>query len=539
MKKIFLSLFLLLGISIIYSQNITNTLGANGIFSVKDGSTTFLSLNQSNRNITLTGNIMFPYSGQSTQGVIFKAGLRFIHDYQSPGSYGQNTFVGINSGNFLMSGSFEQSSYNTGVGVNTLISLTTGYGNNALGLSSLYNNTSGNDNTAVGLYSLASNNTGSYNTATGVQSLSYNTTGSNNSAFGVSSLYFNTASNNSAFGSQSLYSNTIGISNSAFGFQSLYTNSTGNNNSAFGFTSLFSNTTGNQNSAFGLSSLLNNSTGSYNSAFGYLSLYNNTTGYENCAFGSNALNSNSTGWHNTAVGYDALINNTTGWQNTAVGHHSLQNNTGNYNTAIGYNAGSNVTTGANLTLIGIDANPSSPTAIDQITLGNIYVSSLRCNVQTITSLSDVRDKKNIQDLTLGLDFLMKLKPRQFNWDKREWYENKISDGSKMQKTPTAGFIAQELDSAQTDANAEWLNLVLKDNPEKWEATPGNLLPLIVKAVQELKKENDSLKSQLEDEKIIKKEIAEIKELKKELNDEIKYFEVKKRDQTIFSSLEIK
>ncbi|HRN26387.1 MAG TPA: hypothetical protein PLT78_07455, partial [Ignavibacteriaceae bacterium] len=44
-------------------------------------------------------------------------------------------------------------------------------------------------------------------------------------------------------------------------------------------------------------------------------------------------------------------------------------------------------------------------------------------------------------------------------------------------------------------NAEWLNLVLKDNPEKLEATPGNLLPIIVKAIQDLKKENDELKAQ--------------------------------------------
>ena len=168
----------------------------------------------------------------------------------------------------------------------------------------------------------------------------------------------------------------------------------------------------------------------------------------------------------------------------------MYNNTGNYNTAIGYNAGSNVTTGANLTLVGIDANPSAGNATDEITLGNIYVQHLRCNVQTITSLSDRRDKKNIKDLNLGIDFLMKLRPRQYNWDKRDWYENKVSDGSKMQKTPTAGFIAQELDSVQTLENADWLDLVLKDSPDKWEATPGNLLPIIVKAVQQLKNEKD-------------------------------------------------
>ncbi len=63
----------------------------------------------------------------------------------------------------------------------------------------------------------------------------------------------------------------------------------------------------------------------------------------------------------------------------------------------------------------------------------------------------------------------------------------------MKEDPTAGFIAQELDEAQTTENAEWLNLVLKDNPEKWEATPGNLFPVLVKAVQELNEENQKLK----------------------------------------------
>ncbi|MCW9065195.1 MAG: tail fiber domain-containing protein, partial [Ignavibacteriaceae bacterium] len=105
-------------------------------------------------------------------------------------------------------------------------------------------------------------------------------------------------------------------------------------------------------------------------------------------------------------------------------------------------------------------------------------------------------KKNIKDLNLGIEFLMKIKPRVFNWDRREWYVDNKSDGSKMKEEPTAGFIAQELDEVQMSENAEWLNLVLKDNPEKLEATSGNLLPIIVKAIQDLKKENDELKNRL-------------------------------------------
>jgi hypothetical protein len=63
-------------------------------------------------------------------------------------------------------------------------------------------------------------------------------------------------------------------------------------------------------------------------------------------------------------------------------------------------------------------------------------------------------------------FITKLKTRQYNWDRREWYENNESDGSKMEEKLTAG-CCQELDEVQTRENAQWLNLVLKDNTEKW------------------------------------------------------------------------
>ena len=243
----------------------------------------------------------------------------------------------------------------------------------------------------------------------------------------------------------------------------------------------------------------------------------NQSGSLNSALGSGALYNNKSGNHNTAIGYIALYNNISGFQNTAVGDSALYNNTGNYNTAIGYNAGSNVTTGANLTLIGIDANPSSPTTFDEITLGNVYVQTLRCNATTITSLSDARDKKNIKDLSLGLDFLMKVHPREFNWDRREWYADGKSDGSKMQDVPTAGFIAQELDKAQTDVDAEWLKLVLKVNPDRIEASSGNLFPIVVKAVQDLKIEKDFEIAQLKNEnKILRNELASIKELQTRL-----------------------
>jgi hypothetical protein len=294
-------------------------------------------------------------------------------------------------------------------------------------------------------------------------------------------------------------------------------------NTGVGANSLAGLTTGRENSAFGLSSLYSNSSGAENSAFGYLSLGTNSSGYQNSAFGHRTMNNNNTGNQNSAFGWHALYSNSSGFQNTAIGVNSLLGTTGNYNTAIGYNSGSTITTGANLTCIGTDAAPTTPIAIDQITLGNGFVNSLRCNVTTITSLSDARDKKNIKDLSLGIDFLMKLKPRLYNWDKREWYDDNVSDGSKMKENPTAGFIAQELDEVQTSENAEWLNLVLKDNPDKLEATPGNLLPIVVKAVQDLKFENDGLKAENNE---LKERLLKLEQMQNMLAGEIKNMKAK-------------
>jgi len=481
MKKIIFLLLVLFSISNNFSQNITNTLGTSGLFTIKDGSTNYLTLSQSNGNLSLNRGLVLTNTTSSTVGVVYKGADRFMHNYGI-----ENTFLGIISGNFTMTGGS-----NTAIGSGSMVFNTTGYSNTAIGRNSLNSNTSGRLNSAMGSYALFFNSSGLHNTAVGYQS-----------------LYYNDANYNTSVGSNSMYSNTTGTENTAVGNESLFFNGTGSYNTALGFQTLRWNSS------------------NFNTAVGWYSLYSNISGSENTAIGSNSLSSNNS-FGNTAVGYTSLFANTTGAQNTAVGHHSLQINNGNYNTALGYNAGSAVTTGGNLTLIGIDANPTSGTAVDQITLGNGFVQSLRCNVTTITSLSDMRDKKNVTDLSLGLDFISKLKPRQFNWDKREWYDDNISDGSKMKESPTAGFIAQELDDAQTTENAEWLNLVLKDNPDKWEATPGNLLPIMVKAIQELKSEkdieiakltseNDELKKKVEELKTVNDKVAKLEQIVNEL-----------------------
>jgi hypothetical protein len=118
-------------------------------------------------------------------------------------------------------------------------------------------------------------------------------------------------------------------------------------------------------------------------------------------------------------------------------------------------------------------------------LGNASIATIRAQVTTITALSDCRDKTNIQGIPVGLDFIKSVRPVKFTWNMR--------DGAKV-GVEEHGFIAQELDDVQKTHDAEWLNLVLKDNPDRLEATPGKLLPVMIKAIQELEEKVAALTS---------------------------------------------
>jgi hypothetical protein len=223
-------------------------------------------------------------------------------------------------------------------------------------------------------------------------------------------------------------------------------------------------------------------------------MLSNVSGHDNVAIGQSALQVNTTGNDNIATGYGSLYNNTAGSNNIAIGANALKSNTtGTYNTAIGNAADVASASLTNATAIG---NGALVSASNTIVLGNSSISSLRCQVTSITSLSDRRDKTNIANITEGIDFIKQLKPVTFTWNMRD----KAKVGIK-----SAGFIAQDLLALQKasyiGAN---LDLVSEDNPEKLEARYGNLLPVIVKAIQEQQAIIEDQKRRLEAlEKVIK------------------------------------
>jgi hypothetical protein len=206
-----------------------------------------------------------------------------------------------------------------------------------------------------------------------------------------------------------------------------------------------------------------------------------------------ATNDSLNGSYNMGLGYSALYNITTSDNNTSIGALSLLSQTiGDNNTAIGYGSGFGVgtnsnTTGSNNTFIGYESVGASATASNVITLGNSSIATIRAQVTTITSLSDIRDKTNIMPLNYGIDFIKKLNPVSFDWDMRDGGKIGISE---------IGFIAQELQQAQIDSQINIPNLVSDINPDKLEASYGVLIPIIVKALKEQQTLIDELKQRI-------------------------------------------
>jgi hypothetical protein len=305
---------------------------------------------------------------------------------------------------------------------------------------------------------------------------------------------------NTQLGAYALAANTTGINNVAVGRDALKSNTEGLANVAVGQLALQANTTGTQNTAVGMESLYRNTIGTTNTAIGVDALYNNINGIDNTAVGGSALQLNSSGVDNTAVGRYCMEGNTTGSFNSALGVNALiGNTTGQKNSAVGMDCLSNLTTGQNCAGLGYNAQPSAANVNNEITLGDANIATLRCKVTVITAISDKRDKRDIEPFALGYEFMKACSgPKEFRWDMREWYKDGKSDGSKARKERSVGWIAQELREAQEKFDVGYLNLVYESNPDKLEATPGNLLPVMWNAILELGKKVEALEGRLRD-----------------------------------------
>lgn len=230
------------------------------------------------------------------------------------------------------------------------------------------------------------------------------------------------------------------------------------------------------NYSAGLGALALNSNRAYTTAVG-----NNAGRYSNSDYSTFVgfdCGANATGEENTAIGYQALRNCTTGESNTAVGNDALASLISYYNcTGLGQNT--NVTNN------------------NQVQLGNSFTTTYAYGA--VQNRSDARDKADIQDTVLGLDFIKTLRPVDFRWDYREDYNWGEKDGSKKRSRFHHGLIAQEVAVACSFLNVDFGGF------QDHSKTGGKdvlsigyeeLIGPMIKAIQELTAKVESLENQL-------------------------------------------
>ena len=239
-----------------------------------------------------------------------------------------------------------------------------------------------------------------------------------------------------------------------------------------------------------------------------------TTGLYNTALGTGALGAVTTQQQNTAIGY-AAMNSSTASESIGVGYAALNSNSGTYNIGIGWAAGSSsgsgsdnifighatatTVSGSNNIAIGAYAgNNGSPFNIgsnsDRIVLGDSNITNAYVQVSwTVTS--DERDKADVTPLPSSLAFVDALNPVTFKWDKRSKYyqydddlniiATPTPDGTHKEDRPFAGFLAQEVQQVIDDLG--YVDDVIVDNEQEdlLKIKETALIPVLVKAVQEL------------------------------------------------------
>jgi trimeric autotransporter adhesin len=395
--------------------------------------------------------------------------------------------------------------------------------NLAIGDSALFNNSLGatatneaTGNLAIGRLSLHANTTGHWNVGVGYRSLLRNTNGSANTVVGFEAGASVKESGNTMIGFQAGLYNSFGASNTAVGFHAALRNN-GNGNIAIGVRALSANEFGNNNTAIGTGALEISSfpplslSGSGNVAIGYNAGFNEVNSDKLYIENSSANKDNALIYGDFAA--DSLMLNAKTLIRDKLGVKGAGGNSGielGYGIAgkeanagrIGYglftpNAIDFVGGGTTITprLIKFWAEggstftgkviPDTDNAYSLGQSGNRW--STIWAASGVVSTSDARLKTNITTSPYGLQQVLQMKPVQYNW--------KTNPTADLQ----IGFLAQDIQKIIPEA------VVVPTNGDPMGMKYSELIPVLVKAIQEQQKKADEQEKRIiELETIIKK-----------------------------------
>lgn len=249
--------------------------------------------------------------------------------------------------------------------------------------------------------------------------------------------------------------------------------------------------------SIGNSAQRSNTTGTYNCVIGSFCGDNMTSGNGNCLLGSNNSRNMNSGINNTILGISSGVGITSQNNNTIVGYYSdVKDGAG-----VSYNNCSVI--GANIR--GIISGNSQIQLGDSSTTTYVY--------GTVQTRSDARDKADIQDTQLGLNFIEKLRPRDFKFDYREDYKETINnpetqettvfhldkDGSKKRNRYHHGLIAQEVKAVMDDLGIDfggYQDHKINGGADRLTIGYDELISPMIKAIQQLNEKVKNLELQV-------------------------------------------
>ena len=453
-----------------------NALGANvaggNITAVGTNAMHHFAASGDNRNTAIGHGALYTFNGNPG----FCTAVGEYAGYSLSGtSVGYNTFIGAHAGYQL--GADSQS--NTAVGARAMQGgAGGGTGNTAVGMDAAYSITSADYVTAVGNNAVNANQTNHYLTGIGYNSLRYVTSGNDACAVGANTL--------------SSSSHTAASGNHAFGYHCFHGLTTGGDgNIAIGRQAGSSQTTEDQSVYIGKSA-------------GWA-----TNAGQCVGIGRRALQGVSTGAGNTAVGFQTMYGSVgSGANNTMVGAYCGQTFTGSNNFGLGYQAAYSGSPGG------------APASDNQGYLGDENITHIHAQVD-IHAHSDKRDKNDVEPLTLGLEFVNQLEPVTYRWDKRVKYIKKymldlpkddpdfvdlddvVHDGTHTEPQLHAGLLAQDVEEIEQSYgfNKEDLTALVTDlsgDGKAYSLNYSRFVPMLIKSVQELSTQVESLKEEIEE-----------------------------------------
>ena len=252
-------------------------------------------------------------------------------------------------------------------------------------------------------------------------------------------------------------------------------------------------------------------TGSHNIAIGRNSGHDLTSASEGCFVGFESGKDVTTSNYNTLIGMKAGDSISTGdGRNTAVGLRNFTQGTalttGNNNIALGErckvtasNANFQFIIGSNVTSNG---NSTTTIGYDTTEIATNHGSA------SWAAVSDERYKKDIEDSSAGLSFINDLRPVTFKFKQKNeldtdlyGYDANSTDTDGYTDEVAHGFLAQEIKTA-IDNHSE-----IKAGQEIWKESPEakgkrqnvshiGMIPMLVKAVQELSAQVTTLQQEL-------------------------------------------